>query len=482
MSGYSPPRFYGILWIVFLSFGVLKAQNLESRVVTLVNKAKTQIEADRFSDALRFAEEASALVKLPDAAEIRAQGTLPNLKPEVLGQLLFYRGMAYEGLESFAEARNDYLAFLKIMPTNELAQTIRTRIQYIDQQATRYLANLSKKNEAQLARYFNREENAYTIGIIPFMNQTSNPDYNRLGYGISGFLTNVLASLGRMSDKPFTTVERARLNAILTEINIGRFYSDENRIKAPNIGKVLGAEYVITGTVSTRNGRLVVQPILTHVSADTSYVLNEKVASGTNTGLRTLQEMLTFDLADQLQRLTGFRYLPSRAAFADSVSTLLVDDLQRFLSYSQGFEMVIAGDYDAATQILSDANISIANRDRTALEQARNAVLQSYSSLTDLLNQSQSFGGFVGGGGGGGVSNAGTQNKKVIRQFNLGYAANQLGLLSLGDSGIADGDAGVTEPINTNPGDSSTKPPGTVNPSNQPFIKVQVVVPLPKSN
>lgn len=457
--------------------------NNDSRINTLLSRAKEQIGKSQYTEALGAVTQAAVLVNLPDPSNIRAHAELPKIKPDVLGQILYYRGLAFEGSGAFAEARNDYLAFLTVLPESPLAQDVRQHIQNIDRQAIRYLANLARQSEAKLGRFYDREDSRYTIGVMPFFNQTQNNDLSRVGYGISGFLTSVLGNLGSMTDKPFATVERARLNTILTEVNIGRFYNTgDKRIPAPSVGKILGAEFLLSGTVRQESdGRLMIRPILTHVAKDTSYVLPEKSAAGTNVGLKALQEQLTYDIADAVQRLTGFRYLVSRAAFMESINNLLVDDLQHFLVYAQGFDVIVAGNMNPTTQVLEDANITMSGRDRLALDEARSTVLQSYTNVTDLLNQTSGMGGLTIGSGGG-ANAAGTVNtRKNAKSLTFGYAATQLGLLTLGESGITNGDAGISANPNET-GDTSGKTPGALNPANQPFIKIQIVVPLPKSN
>ncbi|MBL7978344.1 MAG: hypothetical protein JNN12_08390 [Bacteroidetes Order II. Incertae sedis bacterium] len=482
MNNKNPNSFWR--WLAALFFMALFAQmplwaqGVEARISSLLETADGHLERGRAQQALDALVQAATLADLPDPTDLRARGTSKG-SPDLFGRILISRARAYEALESFAEARNDYLAFVALKPSSEEAQTARTQIQHIDKQAIRYLTNISRQNENRLAHFYNREESRFTIGVLPFLNQTQEADLGRVGFGISGFLTTVFASLGRLTDVPFSTVERSRLNTILTEVNIGRFYGGDRRIPPPSVGKILGAEFIISGLVKTENGRLMVQPIVTHVPKDTSYVLPARSASENNTGLRSLQEELTFAIADQIQRITRFKYTNGRMAFADAVGTIVADDLQRFLMFSQGFDMAEAGTSDPAGQILSDANIGITGRDRNAVEQTRVVVLQSYTNVSDILNQTAGFGGFAGGGGG--ALAATGSNKKVIKAINFGYAATQLGLLSLGAAGITDGDAGIGSNVNET-GDATNKPPGTLNPANQAFIRVQVIAPLPKSN
>ncbi len=454
------------------------AQGVETRINTLLDSADGHLERGRAQQALDALVQAATLADLPDPTDLRARGVSKG-NPDLFGRILISRARAYESLESFAEARNDYLAFLALNPSGDHAQAARSQIQHIDKQAIRYLTNISRQNENRLSRFYNREESRFTIGVLPFLNQSQNADLSRVGFGISGFLTTVFSSLGRLTDVPFTTVERSRLNTILTEVNIGRFYGGDRKIAPPSVGKILGAEFIVTGLVRTEGGRLTVQPILTHVPKDTSYVLPARSAAENNTGLKTLQEELTFAVADQIQRITRFKYTNGRMAFSNAIGTIVADDLQRFLMFSQGFDMAEAGTSDPAGQILSDANVGITARDRNAVEQTRVVVLQSYTNVTDILSQTAGFGGFAGGGGG--AIAAGNSSKKVIKAINFGYAATQLGLLSLGAAGITDGDAGIGTNVNET-GDATNKPPGTLNPANQAFIRVQVVAPLPKSN
>jgi len=83
------------------------------------------------------------------------------------------------------------------------------------------------------------------IGVADFRNDTSAAWwYGGAGHDLSGMLTNELAS----TDK-FRVVERSKLDAVLAEQDLGASGRVSGRTAA-KIGKLTGAQYLVTGTVS----------------------------------------------------------------------------------------------------------------------------------------------------------------------------------------------------------------------------------------
>jgi hypothetical protein len=177
-----------------------------------------------------------------------------------------------------------------------------------------------------------------------------------------------------------------------------------------------------------------------------------------------MQENLVFKIADALQVQTGFRYVPSRSAFVDSVRTLLVDDIQRFLTYGEGLELALSGAYDDADRVLSDANLSIARRDQSVIEQMRleiqqGRIFQNPLSLREATRQSE---------------------------IQLEAALNELTQSTLGTFGV-NLDMTGSLPLSGSPVNSNGQPPndtipGSQDPSQLPIQVVRVILPPPPVN
>ena len=83
------------------------------------------------------------------------------------------------------------------------------------------------------------------MGVIDFRNDTSAAWwYGGAGHDLAGMLTNELAGTGK-----FKMVERAKLDAVLEEQDL----ADSGRVNkntGAKIGKLTGAQYLVTATLS----------------------------------------------------------------------------------------------------------------------------------------------------------------------------------------------------------------------------------------
>ena len=84
-----------------------------------------------------------------------------------------------------------------------------------------------------------------TLGVLYFYNKTGNQEYDRLQKGLAVMLIHDLSQI-----KGVQVVERIKLQALLEELNLGKsgLVSSET---APRVGRVMGAEYLLGGEMST---------------------------------------------------------------------------------------------------------------------------------------------------------------------------------------------------------------------------------------
>ncbi len=84
------------------------------------------------------------------------------------------------------------------------------------------------------------------VAVIEFKNETSAPWWqNGVGRELSDMLSNELLGTG-----VFKVVERKKLDSVLTEQDLGAS-GRVNRSTAAKMGKITGAQYLITGSVSS---------------------------------------------------------------------------------------------------------------------------------------------------------------------------------------------------------------------------------------
>jgi hypothetical protein len=111
-------------------------------------------------------------------------------------------------------------------------------------------------------------------------------------------------------------------------------------------------------------------------------VIAEIQSSYTAEGLLDLQRTLSLTIADSIQSRTGFNYIPSRDAYADSVETYLVADVGQLLTYGFAVEQLILGEPVEAQALMLDIPDLAAQRD---LEQFEDIGLRSTPPADNLI-------------------------------------------------------------------------------------------------
>lgn len=180
-----------------------------------------------------------------------------------------------------------------------------------------------------------------TVAVLYFDNATGSADYDAIGRGIAAMLITDLSAVPQLR-----LVERDRLQAVLTEQQMQRspLFDPATAVRA---GKLLGAQYLLTGSVSA------VQPTMRIdtrvVSVESGEIVQTARVQGPQDRFFDLQQRLAHDLVKALpvavspEALTRLREAQERDRIAEA--TTVVD-------FSQGLARYDQGDYVGAVEKL----------------------------------------------------------------------------------------------------------------------------------
>ena len=137
-------------------------------------------------------------------------------------------------------------------------------------------------------------DNKMTIAVLDFKNNTSRIRYDRLQRTIAELLKT---ELSRCPD--IAVVERTKLESILTEYALAQAGYIEKKY-AQEVGRLAGAEYIITGEINQAAGRLRIDSHL--IKVQTGRILGEKV---TGSDVEKIEAMINLLAQNLIFDLTG---------------------------------------------------------------------------------------------------------------------------------------------------------------------------------
>ncbi|NOY60839.1 MAG: hypothetical protein GXO75_18170 [Calditrichaeota bacterium] len=151
-----------------------------------------------------------------------------------------------------------------------------------------------------LTSYAFAQDDGMTLAISDFENNTNVFSHEMLGKTIPEMLKTELAQLGDI-----TVLERSKINAVLSEQALGQTGIVDPQA-AQKVGKLLGAEFVLTGELSTAGNRFRID---THiVRVETGQVFAEKVTGPNEKAIEKMVHVLAnninFNLTGHGERKT----------------------------------------------------------------------------------------------------------------------------------------------------------------------------------
>jgi len=175
---------------------------------------------------------------------------------------------------------------------------------------------------------------ATTLAVLPLERADRSEAHEGFGQAIAGMLVADLSHVDGL-----TLVERARLDALLGEIALGKSnYLDPKT--AQKVGKGVGAELVLVGDWSTLDGELLLDARIVDVSQGT--VREAVAANGTVDDFVSVEKQLVTELID------GLDLALSASARRQIWSAAPTERFDAFVAYSEGLHAEDAGAWEQA--------------------------------------------------------------------------------------------------------------------------------------
>ena len=317
----------------------------------------------RFEEALPSAEAAAAALGLEPAYRYH-----PDMDAQAGGDTAsvhLYRGLALELNRQFPEARADYDAFLAIEPDSWRAAELLKRYPYVNGQAVRSDAR-KLRDDAEVP---DGTVAKYGVGVFPLYNTSTILVMSQVAFGLTGVLTNTLGLLDHFSDDTIPVLPYSELRLLLDEVIPEEVYGTGSTIDVGSLARVLQSEYLASGVLDEVSGSLTGEVSVGKYDDLSSMTLGDLQANYTPIGLLDLQRELSLAIADSIQSQTGFQYVPSRQAYADSLESLLIDDVGTLLTYGYAVEQLVLGEPVEAQALMMDLREPVAAEDLAHIDQ-----------------------------------------------------------------------------------------------------------------
>lgn len=186
-----------------------------------------------------------------------------------------------------------------------------------------------------------REAPPKTVAVLYFDNNTGSADYDAMGRGVAAMLITDLSGVPEIK-----LVEREKLQAVLTEQKMQQsgFFDPATAVKA---GRLLGAEYLLTGAFTARDPEIRIDTRVVRV--ETGEIVRTAKVQG--------KEDKFFDLQQKLARelVKGLPVAVSPEAMAEleqKQQKNRIDDATTMVAFSQGLQRLDYGDHVGAIEKL----------------------------------------------------------------------------------------------------------------------------------
>jgi tetratricopeptide (TPR) repeat protein len=267
--------------------------------------------ADRPADALRSLEAAVAL---------------PGASPAAWAHLGAVREEAGD-VEGAAEAYREYLD----LGAGAARATVEGRLAVLRRELLRREARAALAMEAELSL---QPGDRNTIGVLPLL-VDGPPEYEALGVGLADLLTTDLGITGRIH-----VLERAQLAALLDEMRLA-FAGFTDHAPAARAARLLRAGRLVQGQIAIGARDLDAHLTALVVDAAAAAAEGEASAAGQLERLMELETQLALSIYEEL----GIQLTAAERARIEDKPT---QNLHAFLAYSQGLQLMDAGDFSSA--------------------------------------------------------------------------------------------------------------------------------------
>ena len=180
-----------------------------------------------------------------------------------------------------------------------------------------------------------QQQEKMTVAVLDFKNNSSTTRYDRLQRAIPEMLKTELSACHEIS-----VVERNKIESILSEQALAQagFVNGE---QAQQVGRLAGAEYLITGEINTVNGQLRVDAHLIKVAS--GQIIGEKVTGRTDKQIDAMIRLLANNFIHELSG-TGIR--KETVKLTNYQSTLALITTGSLVALTTGFHIAYRYNYD----------------------------------------------------------------------------------------------------------------------------------------
>jgi TolB-like protein len=208
------------------------------------------------------------------------------------------------------------------------------------------------------------QANKPVVAVLSFDNNSigkDHADYDGVGKGLQDFLTNDL-----VTNNTFTVVDRDRIQQVLKEQDLAKQGSIDPQT-AVRIGKILGAQYMITGGFMS-DGRGKVVATARAINVETTQITNPQKVTGSADDVLGLIAQLSTKVSSDM-KLPAMKHdmgmgnmdmggmhetKPAAAKPAETKPAPQVKmDLRTAMLYSKALDAQDAGDSTKATELFS---------------------------------------------------------------------------------------------------------------------------------
>jgi TolB-like protein len=183
-----------------------------------------------------------------------------------------------------------------------------------------------------------------TVAVLYFDNNTGRADYDPFGRGISAMLITDLSAVSQIR-----IVEREKLQSVLDEQHLQQssMFDPATAVKA---GKLLGAEYLLTGAFSAVDPQMRIDTRVIRV--ETGEVVRTSKVQGKSDDFFSLQQKLAKELVGALPIAVSPEAMDS---LAKQQERNRIDDARIMLDLATGIFLLDNKDYAGAVEKLAPA-------------------------------------------------------------------------------------------------------------------------------
>ncbi len=254
-------------------------------------------------------------------------------------ETILYYGLSLEFSGQKDQALKVYSQYEKTSNLSPNRNQIEGRFHWLTRQKIQDEMRQVLLEETQLSE---KNISPQKIAVFPFKLIKGNKDYSSLGKGLAEMIITDLSQV-----KKLQLIERARINALLEEMALGQTGLVEEKT-APRFGKLLGAGKIVHGNFSIADKM--------NLNLDAAFwdVVNNQYPKFTKRSdalenLFKLEKDIVFNIIDQI----GIRLTMEEKKKIQQIPT---KNLQAFLAYSIGLEMLDNGNFSGAISQFQKSN------------------------------------------------------------------------------------------------------------------------------